>query len=101
MEQTKVNGSGGPLAGKRAAQAQKNRDDYPETSALVDQLRRAFGPGVRVLHASECGHEIGDDLDSDSFVMPHVPVHADVGPRTASERKMARERAPKHSQHLV
>lgn len=43
----------------RDKQAARNRALMPEFSAVVDEFRRVFGTGVRVLYAKEGGVEVG------------------------------------------
>ena len=45
---------------RRAAAAERNRAAMPTIAAVLDDFRKHFGPGVRVLYASENGHELGD-----------------------------------------
>jgi hypothetical protein len=44
---------------KRAMEVNTNRARMPETAAIVDAFRAAFGPGVAVRWASENGIEVG------------------------------------------
>lgn len=45
------------------ARAAANRARMPGTAAEVDAWRAVFGPDVRVLHATEDGHEVGQAPD--------------------------------------
>lgn len=50
----------------------KNRAAFPFTSRVVDELREAFGPEVKVLWASENGAEIGRRISGKFCVLtPH------------------------------
>ena len=42
-----------------ASAKQRNREAMPQTAAIVDEFRRVFGPGVRVLWAREGELEVG------------------------------------------
>jgi len=45
---------------KAEARAQRNRDQFPGVSAIVDELRTAFGADqVKVRWARESGREVG------------------------------------------
>lgn len=44
-----------PLEAKRA----ENRARMPGVTAFVDLVRKHFGDGVKVIYASENGHEVG------------------------------------------
>ncbi len=39
------------------------RAAFPECSALAAEFREAFGSGVRLKYASECGREIGRPVE--------------------------------------
>ena len=45
------------------AKAAANRAAMPCTAAEVDAWRAVFGPEIRVLHATEAGHEVGRQPD--------------------------------------
>lgn len=38
----------------------KNRERMPTIAAVIDDFRRVFGPGVKLLYAMENGHEVGN-----------------------------------------
>ena len=38
----------------------KNRANFPDSAALLDEFRRHFGFDVKLVYAKENGHEIGD-----------------------------------------
>lgn len=41
-------------------QRQQNREQYPTMAKVMDDFRRVFGPGVRLLHGVEPdGREVG------------------------------------------
>lgn len=44
----------------REAVAARNRARFPESARFVDDLRAVFGPGVRLVYASENGNTIGE-----------------------------------------
>lgn len=44
---------------KDDARRERNRREMPGVAAIVDDFRAAFGSGVKVLHATEGGREIG------------------------------------------
>lgn len=57
-----------------AAQREANRARMPETAKILDDFRRAFGPGVKLRWARENGIEVGErGLDNS------VPIS--IGPR--------------------
>ena len=39
--------------------AERNRAAFPDVAQIVDDFRAVFGPGVKVLYATENGREIG------------------------------------------
>lgn len=39
--------------------ATKNRAEFPATAQILDEFRKEFGQGVKLLYASEAGREIG------------------------------------------
>jgi hypothetical protein len=50
-----------------------NRAAFPGTAEAIDNLRAVFGPGVKLLHATENGRSIGkpqpfDGTDIDQFI---------------------------------
>lgn len=42
-----------------AAERKRNRERMPEIARVVDEFRRVFGPGVKLLWAREGGFEVG------------------------------------------
>jgi hypothetical protein len=45
-------------------QRSQNRERFPFAAARVDELRAVFGPGVKLLYASENGDSIGRSTDT-------------------------------------
>lgn len=39
--------------------AAKNRAEFPATAQILDEFRKEFGDGVKLIYACEGGHEIG------------------------------------------
>lgn len=46
-------------AAERVRARAENRRNFPFTSALIDELKRVFGPGISLVWARENGREIG------------------------------------------
>lgn len=42
--------------------AARNRARFPVSAAFVDEMREAFGPGVKLVYASENGQVIGEPV---------------------------------------
>ena len=55
------------------------RAAFPQSVAVADAFREAFGPGVKLVYAAENGYTIGRPLDEsrfrvvtgDQFAIPH------------------------------
>lgn len=46
-------------AAERARQAEENRRKFPRTFEVMVAMRKVFGDGIKLIWASEGGHEIG------------------------------------------
>lgn len=68
---------------------EQNRARMPLVAAALDQFRAAFGPGVRVLYASENGHELGSPEHASDRAQPAVAITPAVVPDAPSPRTSA------------
>ena len=53
----------------------KNRVDFPNAAKIVDEFRRHFGDGVRLVYAKENGKEIGNPCAGENggvWVTPYI-----------------------------
>lgn len=60
----------------REEAAARNRAQFPSVAAFVDAMRESFGPGIRLVYASENGNTLGTaDLPGVTVVpvLEHVP----------------------------
>lgn len=48
------------------SQRDKNRADFPYAAQLLDEYRKVFGEGVKLVYAKENGNEIGNFLFGES-----------------------------------
>ena len=56
---------------------EENRRKFPFAAELLDELREAFGPGVKLLWASENGAEIGRKSSGPfSVILPYETAAA-------------------------
>lgn len=80
--------------------AQKNREAFPQTAQLLDQLKQRFGQSVRVQYASENGRSVGSDVDMDLYARPVTEADLFAGRSerltTAKQRRAYNESLPNH-----
>jgi hypothetical protein len=48
------------------SQRDKNRADFPHAARLLDEYRKVFGEGVKLVYAKENGKQIGDAHSGES-----------------------------------
>jgi hypothetical protein len=57
------------------------RQSFPGVIAFADAVRAEFGPGVKLVYASENGHEIGKKSEHDpADVVKLIDIIDNVGP---------------------
>lgn len=52
--------------------AEDNRKRMPWVASIVDECRKHFGEGVKVIYAKENGIEVGKLPDPSKYVVPNV-----------------------------
>ena len=45
---------------KNQSAAERNRSEFPNAAAIVDEFKKHFGDGVKLLYAAENGKSIGN-----------------------------------------
>lgn len=58
--------------------AEDNRSKMPWCAAMVDEARKVFGEGVKVLWAKENGIELGTPPDPSKLVVPNVWIEPEA-----------------------
>lgn len=66
--------------------AEDNRKRMPWVASIVDECRKHFGEGVKVLYAKENGIEVGKKPDPSKYVVPNVWVEPEPKPRDKRRR---------------
>lgn len=52
----------------RETRAAANRANFPYAAGVMDELRKQFGPGVRLVYAEENGQTLGRKPDDSKFI---------------------------------
>lgn len=52
--------------------ASTNRERMPNVAKMVDEIRKHFGEGVKVLYAKEGDYELGTQFDKRTLAKPNV-----------------------------
>lgn len=66
--------------------AESNRAKMPWVASIVDECRKHFGDGVKVLYAKENGIELGTPIDTSKLVVPNVWVEPESKPNNKRRR---------------